>query len=502
MKPLITSRTDWTPQLITEAYNEIEMIALDEMKLQPYQNQITIISSEQMLDAYSSVGMPVHYNHWSFGKDFLKNSQSYQQGRMGLAYEIVINSNPCEVYCMEDNDMTMQALVIAHAAFGHNHFFANNYLFKEWTQAGSIIDFMLFAKDYIRDCEERYGEKEVEMVLDAAHALAHHGVDKYKRKSKPKIIRTEEEDHEAKEKADMHRADDELDMVFRRTIPKKKRVKKTKLEIEPEENLLYFLEKHSNIPQWKKEILRIVRKINTYYYPQSQTKISNEGMATFTHYHIMNRLEEKGIISPDAMLSFLTSHTGVTYQPNFKKRWYSGANPYAIGFAVYRDIKRMCENPTKEDEEWFPNLVGKPWQEEIKTACANFRDDGFIQQYLSPKVIRDFGLFAVKFKPDVAPLVTEIHDEIGYSNIKNIFASTYSRVNYVPELAISAANLRGDRKLTIEYFPHEGRNLDNEYLNKTLKLMKVLWEYPIEIVTKTTKDSTGEMAIVQLGSIK
>ena len=78
---------------------------------------------------------------------------------MGLAYEIVINSNPCIAYLMEENSMTMQALVIAHAAYGHNSFFKNNYLFTTWTSADSIIDYLLFAKNYIAQCEERYGEE-------------------------------------------------------------------------------------------------------------------------------------------------------------------------------------------------------------------------------------------------------------------------------------------------------------------------------------------------------
>ena len=213
----ITSRTDWTPELIRLAYDEIEKIAREEMELEPgvdfYPNSIEIISAEQMLDAYSSIGLPIHYNHWSFGKDFLKSSRSYQKGRSGLAYEIVINTNPCISYLMEENDMLMQTMVMAHAAIGHNAVFKNNECFKQWTNAGSIIDYMIFARDYIRQCEDRYGEEEVEMVLDAAHALAPHGVDKFKRRHQPKM--TEEarlrkllEDEENKQK--------ELDIIMKR----------------------------------------------------------------------------------------------------------------------------------------------------------------------------------------------------------------------------------------------------------------------------------------------
>ena len=135
---------------------EIAKIA-KEYNLDTYQNQIEIISSEQMLDAYSSVGMPLGYSHWSFGKQFLNSEQNYKRGQMGLAYEIVINSDPCIAYLMEENTKMMQALVVAHAAYGHNSFFKGNYLFKTWTDASAIIDYLLFSKNYISKCEERYG---------------------------------------------------------------------------------------------------------------------------------------------------------------------------------------------------------------------------------------------------------------------------------------------------------------------------------------------------------
>ena len=77
--------------------------------------------------------------------------------------------------------MTMQTLVLAHAAFGHNHFFKNNYLFRQWTDAGGILDYLAFARDYVTKCEEKYGVEAVERVLDAAHALKEHGVNRYRR---------------------------------------------------------------------------------------------------------------------------------------------------------------------------------------------------------------------------------------------------------------------------------------------------------------------------------
>src|SRR6056297_559045 len=127
--------SDWDYPRLQMVYDAIERIAFDELGLDIYPNRIEVITFEQMLDAYASIGMPLMYNHWSFGKHFARDELLYRKGMRGLAYEIVINSDPCLSYVMEENSMTMQALVLSHAAFGHNHFFKNNHLFKQWTDA-------------------------------------------------------------------------------------------------------------------------------------------------------------------------------------------------------------------------------------------------------------------------------------------------------------------------------------------------------------------------------
>src|SRR4051794_27518228 len=179
---LLFENADWDFATIQRINDAVEEIALKELGLNVYPNQIEVISTEQMLDAYSSIGMPLFYKHWSFGKHFARNEALYRAGMQGLAYEIVINSNPCISYIMEENTAVMQTLVIAHAAFGHNHFFKNNYLFKQWTDADGILDCLEFPRDYVMQCEERYGEAAVERLLDAAHALMTQGVHRYPRR--------------------------------------------------------------------------------------------------------------------------------------------------------------------------------------------------------------------------------------------------------------------------------------------------------------------------------
>src|ERR1700722_9858167 len=189
---LLFENADWDFSTIQRINDAVEEIAIKELGLNVYPNQIEVISTEQMLDAYSSIGMPLFYKHWSFGKQFARNEALYRAGMQGLAYEIVINSNPVISYIMEENTATMQTLVIAHAAFGHNHFFKNNYVFKQWTDADGILDYLEFARDYVMKCEDQYGASEVERLLDAAHALMSHGIHKYPRR-RTADLRSEEQ---------------------------------------------------------------------------------------------------------------------------------------------------------------------------------------------------------------------------------------------------------------------------------------------------------------------
>ena len=391
-KPL-SEGSEWTFELIQTYDREIAKIAAA-YQLDTYPNQIEIIRSDQMMDAYASVGMPVGYHHWSFGKQFLNVERGYKRGQMGLAYEIVINSNPCIAYLMEENSMTMQALVIAHASYGHNSFFKNNYLFKSWTDADSIIDYFVFARNYIAECEERHGAQEVEAILDSCHALMFYGTDRYKR---PYPISAAEELARQEERAEyLQRQINDL----WRTIPQSAAGKRDRIEhrfpVEPQENLLYFIEKNAPLLEpWQREIVRIVRKIAQYFYPQRQTQVMNEGWATFWHYTILNDMFDQGLVNDGFMMEFLHSHSSVVAQPGFDSPYFNGINPYALGFAMMRDIRRVCESPTDEDKRWFPELAGSEWLPAIHFAMENFKDESFIQQYLSPKVIRDFHLFCI-----------------------------------------------------------------------------------------------------------
>lgn len=481
---------DWDFQTIQRVHDAISSIALDEMGLDIYRNQIEIITSEQMLDAYASTALPQLYKHWSFGKHFAHHEMLYRKGLRGLAYEIVINSSPCISYLMEENTATMQTLVIAHAAFGHNHFFKNNYLFQQWTDAEGILDYLEFASNYIAACEERHGHTAVERLLDAAHALQQQGVFRYPRKKVPDLKSEERKArerqlHEEQVYDDLWRTVPIPANADRTTAAEAEEARRRSLLQLPQENILYFLEKTApNLAGWQREILRIVRNIAQYFYPQRQTKVMNEGCATYCHHRIMTRLHERGLITDGAYLEFLTSHTNVVLQPGFDDPRYGGLNPYAIGFAVMEDIERICTDPTEEDRRWFPDIAGcgEPMAV-LRDTWANFRDESFILQFLSPKVIRDFRLFDLKDDAEDPRLrVDAIHDERGYRRLREMLARQYDIARMEPDIQVTDVDLAGDRRLMLQHRALDGVLLDEDDAYQVLRHLADLWGYDVLMV--------------------
>jgi len=472
---------EWEFELI-ERYQAAIAEAAAEFGLDTYPNQIEIISSEQMLDAYASSGLPLGYPHWSFGKSFIRNEAAYRKGYQGLAYEIVINSNPCIAYLMEENTMVMQALVVAHACYGHNSFFKGNYLFRQFTQADAILDYLVFARRYVMECEERHGVAQVEEIIDSCHALMDYGVDRYRR---PQPISSREREARRSERAEHERR--LYNDLWRTTIPHKELEAVASdgraFPAEPEENLLYFVEKHSpSLAPWQRELVRIVRKLSQYFYPQVQTKVMNEGWATFWHYTLINRLYDKRQINDAFMFEFLHHHTNVVTQRGFDQPGYSGLNPYALGFAMMQDIRRICEKPNDEDREWFPDLVGTDWIRQLDFAMRNFKDESFINQYLSPKLIRELRLFVIAdHEGESELLVDSIHDDRGYRRVRRMLAELYRRENRLPDIQVARYFRESDRSLVLRNHVYRGRPLDDRQAEEVMRHLGRLWGFTVRL---------------------
>ena len=483
------SRPEWTVDTLYYADEVIGKIAKDYLNLDIYPNVFEIVTAEQLLDRMSLIGLPTGYDHWSFGKHRFASGNSYRRGKMGLSYEMVINSDPCISYNIEENTTCLMLLVMAHAAQGHNSFFKNNYLFKMWTSADAIVDYMNFAKKYMKECEEKYGFEEVETTIDACHAIMQYGVDKYKHP--PKLSAKNEMERRKRRVSEDEREVNEM----WKTLPKDSRErklqdlveeyeKKNKFPKEPVENMLYFFEKHSpTLEPWQREICRIVRKVAQYFYPQAQTKTSNEGWATYCHHKIINKMYDEGYLSEGFMMEFIEHHTSVVFQPEFTSDWYSGFNPYALGFNIYKDIERICKNPTEEDKRWFPNLIGKDWLEEVTYAMKNFKDEGFLMQYLSPQVMRDMQLFDI-VDDDVQKEFYEIqniHNDNGYKHLREALNKQFMRDSYTPDIQIDDVS-KQDHTLTLVYFSQNEILLDEDDADTVMDYVHYLWGYPVKLM--------------------
>jgi len=192
------------------------------------------------------------------------------------------------------------------------------------------------------------------------------------------------------------------------------------------------------------------------------------------------------------MLEFLQSHTGVIFQPPFDAPYYSGLNPYALGFAMMRDIRRICESPSAEDRAWFPDIAGRDWVKVLDFAMRNFKDESFIAQYLSPHLIREFHLFAVRDDDREETIaVTAIHEEQGYRALRQSLAEQYNLGSREPNIQVFNVDRRGDRSLLLRHFRHNRRPL-GESADEVLRHVRRLWGFTVRM------EAVDEQGRVQL----
>jgi stage V sporulation protein R len=190
------------------------------------------------------------------------------------------------------------------------------------------------------------------------------------------------------------------------------------------------------------------------------------------------------------MLEWLKSHTNVVFQPPVGHPAYSGLNPYALGFAMYTDLKRICEQPDDEDRLWFPGIAGSDWLETLDHAMRNFKDESFVGQYLSPRLMREFRFFAVRDDEEESELeISAIHDEAGYRKLREALSHQYDLGSREPNIQVWSVNLRGDRSLTLRHTQHNDRPLHDD-AQEVLKHVARLWGFDVHL---ESVDSQGRV---------
>jgi spore cortex formation protein SpoVR/YcgB (stage V sporulation) len=197
----------------------------------------------------------------------------------------------------------------------------------------------------------------------------------------------------------------------------------------------------------------------------------------------MHRLYERGLINEGSLLEFLHSHTGVVFQPAFDDRRYGGFNPYALGFGMMADIRRICEEPTDEDRDWFPQIAGSgDWMGALRDAWANYRDESFIEQFLSPRLMREFRLFQLHDKAEDSDYhVTAIHDQRGYRRLRSALARQFDIGVTDPNIQVTGADIKGDRALQLTHLMHRGVPLHEPTRELVCTHVERLWGHEVEL---------------------
>lgn len=434
-----------------EMWNEkIEEIAL-EAGLDYYPQEFEIVNYNEMLGYESYVGMPSRYPHWSFGKQYERLKTLYNYNLTGLPYEMVINSNPCLAYLMKDNTLLLQILTIAHV-YGHNDFFKNNRMFKEGTNAEYTLEMFKnhsnTVKNYIND--PSIGYKEVESIINAAHSI---------RYQVTRAIGSKRIDEE-KQKQILMDNYKELTSVHDVLKPYTKIDPPdiNKIPLNPEDDLIYFIIKHGEMEDWQKNVLEVVRKESEYFLPQIETKIMNEGWASYWHYRLLNKLE----LPPSLHLEFLKRHNDVV------RPIQGGLNPYYLGFEMLCDLeKRFGVEKIFEIREFD-------------------RDASFLRRYLTLDMCKKMNLFEY-VKDNNEYSISEVSDEEGWEQIRNTLADN-TGMGSIPYIRVADMSKK-DKTLTLEHV-YDNRELNMNYAHETLKSINHLWKHKVVLITKQNKNES------------
>ena len=393
-----------------------------------------VIDYQEMIGAMVHHGMPSMYSHWSFGKSFEQTMNRYNVGMEGLPYELIINSDPSLAYLMKENPLYLQILIMAHCV-GHSDFFKNNRMFKN-TRPESVIQRLRSAKKRIQKYVEdpHIGIDLVEKTLDACQAL------QFQTTKYGQTRRTRSEIYA-----------EYVEEINNDKDGKYKNFNLDAYPLEPDYDLLGFIEENANIPDWKRDIIRVCRDEGQYFWPQIQTKTINEGWASFWHYNLCHELELPGEL-----------HIPIIKMHNAVVRPHIGAiNPYHLGFHLFQKIKER-----HGIEECFL----------AREVCY---DASFLRQYLTEEDCVELNLFSYSSKKKIGTTVDDVSDERGWKQVKEDLilqvAGGSIPVVYVDEL-------KKDGLLVIRH-EHDGRDLELKYADAVVEHVKYLWNGHVKFYT-------------------
>lgn len=418
------------------------------------------ICPADILYTFGAYGMPTRFTHWSFGKQFHKMKLHYDLG-LSKIYELVINSDPCYAFLLETNSLIQNKLIIAHV-LAHCDFFKNNVRFSNTRR--DMVESMTATAERIENYELVYGKDEVERFLDAVLSIQEH-IDPSLVRPKLMVDYADEEDE--KEVLTKNTPYDDLwdlDKSGKEEKPKPKR-KKKKFPPKPEKDLLLFIEQYSReLEDWQRDILTMMREEMLYFWPQLETKIMNEGWATYWHQRILRQMD----LSSEESIEFASLNANVV-QPSRMQ-----INPYHLGLKIFEDIEERYNKPTEEMKKL--GVGENSGREKIFEVREIESDTSFIRNYLTKELVEREDMYLFE-KQGREYRITEKD----YEQVRDQLISM--RINGgFPYITVENGDYMRNGELYLRH-AYEGTELDLPYLENVLPYLYQLWGRGVHIET-------------------
>ncbi|PYZ98986.1 stage V sporulation protein R [Alteribacter lacisalsi] len=447
---------------LIRAIDEITEIA-DGFGLDYYPMRYEICPAD-IIYTFGAYGMPTRFSHWSFGKQFHKMKLQYDLG-LSKIYELVINSDPCYAFLLDTNTLIQNKLIIAHV-LAHCDFFKNNVRFSNTRR--DMVESMTATAERVAHYEMVHGREEVEQFLDAVLAIQEHIDPSLVRPklawSKADIWLDEEEDDDGRESP----YDDlwDLDEAEKVKPSRSSKKRKKKLPPQPEKDILLFIEEYSReLEDWQRDILTMMREEMLYFWPQLETKIMNEGWASYWHQRIIRELD----LTEDEAIEYAKLNAGVV-QPSKTQ-----INPYYLGIKIFEDIEDRYNNPT---EDMIKRQGVKPGsgREKMYEVREIESDISFIRNYLTKDLATREDMYLFQKKGRDYKIVDKewqaVRDQLISSRVNGGF----------PYITVTDGDYLKNGEL---YLTHafEDIELDTKYLEKTLPYLYHLWGRSVHMET-------------------
>ena len=451
-----------------------------------YETIFEVVEFDELNEVASYGGFPTRYPHWRFGMEYEELSKGYSYGLQKI-YELVINNDPCYAYLMKCNKLVDQKLVMAHV-YGHCDFFKNNLWFSHTNR--KMMDQMANHGTRIRRYVEKYGEETVEDFIEVCLSLENL-IDPYlphiKRKAENgKVNGKQNEDSENSSPVRLKSQKPYMDSFInpeefleeQKQLSKERELEKRKKNPEePQRDILQFLLEYAPLERWQSDILSIIREESYYFSPQGQTKIMNEGWATYWHSTIMT---EKCLTDAE-LIDYADHHSGTLMTGSGR------LNPYKLGVELFRDIEDRWNKGKfgKEYEECEDWQVKNNWNKNLDLGLKKifevrklYNDLMFIDAFLTPDFCREHNLFVYEFNDRTD--YYEISDR-DFQVVKQKLL--FSLTNFgQPAIYVEDANYCNRGELYLKQM-HEGVDLKVEEARDTLANLFKIWTRPVHLET-------------------